>query len=230
MKEHSRKLIHIGINHLLSPRPSISQERIIAFQQAIINNGLEFSQLNRQDDRIILIRENPSPLHITIISSNQPVGQLIVVAPHPKTPLDLFVKEAEAVCVAFDNVWSSHNRQIIGGDTTIRELHETTSQHAFQELWEKRLGQQPNSLAVFERPIRGGGLRFVLDPVQSDADPSQIEVKVESYLNDTNKIFVEIQTRWQNSQPSSSFDINGRIQEANSFLTNKVHKFILGES
>ncbi len=229
MKTNSSKLIHLGINFLTLPRPVLSQQSMLAFQQAILNNGLEFSRIEYQDDRITIIREAPSPLKISVIASNQPIGQIIVIAPKPKTPLSLFIKEACAGISAFEDVWGSPNRQVLGGDSTFRELNETTSQHAFQELWENRLGQQAKTLAVFGRPVRGGGLRFVLDPHPDDLETSQMEVKVESYLGDSTKIYVEIQSRWHYANPQITFDVEEKLTEVETFLADKVHRFIEGD-
>lgn len=229
MKTSNRKIIHLGINFLTIPRPIISQQTVLSFQQAIINNGLEYSRVDQIPEKLSIIRNSPSPLEISVISSNQPLGQIIVIAPEPKTPLDLFMKEACAAIASFNNVWGDPNRKIIGGDSTLRELIETTSQHAFQELWESRLGQQAKSLAVFNRPIRGGGLRFVLDPEPNAQQSSQMEVKVESYLKDSTKIFVEVQSGWHYQNPQSDFDVEDKLGEVESFLEKKVHKFLSGD-
>ncbi len=202
---------------------------MLAFQQAILNHGLEFSRLEKKADRMTLIRERPSPLKISVIATNQPIGQIIVIAPEPKTPLSLFAKETQAGISAFEDVWGSPNRQVLGGDSTFRELNETTSQHAFQELWENRLGQQAKSLAVFGRPVRGGGLRFVLDPQPDGSETSQMEVKIESYLGDSTKIYVEIQSRWHYAKPQSTFDVEEKLKEIETFLVEKVHRFITGD-
>lgn len=230
MKTHSKKFIHLGINFIISPQPVLSKRRMLAFQQAILNNGLEYSGLKQKGDRIILIRETPSPLNISVISSNQAIGQIIVTAPKPKSPLSLFIKEARAGISAFKDVWGTSNLQVIGGDATFRELNETASQHAFQELWESRLGQQAKSLAVFGRPLRGGGLRFVLDPQPNDIEASQVEVRIESFLGDSTKIYVEVQSRWRYPQTRSSFDVEEKLNEVNTFLEEKVHRFITGEN
>jgi hypothetical protein len=143
--------------------------------------------------------------------------------------MDLFIKEAEAAIEAYESVWPSPNRQIVHADATIRQLYETTSQHAFQELWENRLGQSAQTLSVFGRPIRGGGLRFVMDPVAEDL-PVQIEVKIESFLRDTTKIFVETQFTWPiPSAPQSPFNLRERIEKMDSYIETHVQSFISGE-
>lgn len=137
----------------------------------------------------------------------------------------------EASLKAFKSVWPSDNRQIIKSDATIRALYETTSEHAFQELWEKRLNQPTQALALFERPIRGGGLRFVLEPSPNEDEPVQIEVKIESYLKDTTKIFVETQFIWiKPTAPGTPINPEKRLLLLNDYIENQVHKFLKGEN
>jgi hypothetical protein len=95
-------------------------------------------------------------------------------------------------------------------------------------LWEERLEQSAKALAIFDRPVRGGGLRFVLDPKPEDLHSSQLEVKIESYLKDSTKIYVEVQSRWQSSKPQSEFDVKNRLDEVQNFLGDKVHNFLSG--
>ncbi|MFQ5615078.1 MAG: hypothetical protein ACE5GO_01250 [Anaerolineales bacterium] len=230
MKPHSRYVIHVGINFITIPAPVITPLSALSFQQAIIANGLEFVSAENPKNKIILTRESPSPLQITVSMLEPQVGQILVVAPNPKGSLKLFIQEMEAALKAFETVWPAQNRQIIKSDATLRELHETTSQHAFQELWEKRLGQPTQSLAVFERPIRGGGLRFVMDPLPNEDEPVRIEVKIESFLGDTTKIFVETQFIWlKPTSPGTPIEPGERLSQMNAYIEKQVHSFLSGE-
>jgi hypothetical protein len=230
MKTQSRKIIHAGINFLTIPVPVISSQTLLAFQQAVLANGLEFTRVEAPKNMISLLRDAPYPLQIAVSALDSQMGQLLVVTPQPKGSIELFIQEAEAATQAFETVWPATNRQIIRADATIRELYETTSPHAFQELWENRLGQPPQSLAAFGRPIRGGGLRFVMDPIEEPL-PVQIEVKIESFLLDTTKIFVETQFTWPiPTAPQSPFNVRDRIKAVNDYSATHVQPFILGEN
>jgi hypothetical protein len=227
MKPQSRHIIHAGINFLFVPAPIISPATLLAFQQAVFANGLEFEKLDNQKNGIVLIRETPSPFQISVTIQDNQIGQLLIIA--PTGPLNQFIEETEAAIKAFEAVWSFPTKQIIKVDATIRQLYETTSPHAFQELWESRLGQQSQSLAAFGRPIRGGGLRFVMDPIQEEM-PVQIEVKIESFLNDTTKIFVETQFNWPlPAAPGSPFDARTRLLRLNDYIEKEVAAFLTGE-
>jgi len=73
----------------------------------------------------------------------------------------------------------------------------------------------------------GGGLRFVMDPVPNHDHPAQIEVKIESFLQDTSKVFVETQFNWL--KPQVSFDPKRHLDEMNQYIENQVRQFMIGE-
>jgi hypothetical protein len=230
MKPHSRVDIFSGINFLTIPAPVISKQTFLAFQKAILDNGLEFIRTEAPKDSIVLMRDVPYQLQVTVNMVQGSIGQLIIIAPQPKASQELFIQEAEAAIRAYEEVWPASNRQIIKADATIRSLYETTSVHAFQELWENRLGQQSKSLGAFGRPIRGGGLRFVMEPIQ-ETMPVAIEVKIESFLNDTTKIFVETQFIWPiQTSPGSPFNVRERLASAESYIEKEVNAFLTGEN
>jgi hypothetical protein len=229
MKTQSRVIIHAGINFLSIPVPLVVPQTLLAFQQAVMAQGLEYNRVEAPKNTISLLRDTPYPLQVSVSAQESQVGQLLIITPQPKGSLDLFIKEAEAAVQAYESVWPAPNRQIVRADATIRDLYETTSQHAFQELWENRLGQPSQALSAFGRPIRGGGLRFVMDPVAEDL-PVQIEVKIESFLLDTKKIFVETQFTWPiPPAPQSPFNVRERLEKMNSYIEAHVQPFISGE-
>lgn len=226
MKPGTQRIIHIGINFVTIPSPVVTKRKSLAFQQAVLTHGLDFTKVENPENRIILKREDPSPLELSVLDNNQ-FGQVLVISVHPKVPLSLFIEEAEAALGAFESVWPTPTRQIIKSDATIRCLYETTAQHAFQELWESRLGQESESLKAFARPIRGGGLRFVMDPRQDDEQPAQIEVKIESYLRDTSKIFVETVFTWTKpTDQGEGFDVRARLEQIYEYIENQVTDFL----
>jgi len=229
MKPQSRYIIHLGINFVTIPAPVVTRQSSLAFQAAIGESGLDFVRAENPENQIILTRESPSPLQVMVGLLEPQVGQVRIVAPNPKGSLELFVQEAEAALEAFAAVWPAKNRQIIRSDGAIRELRETSAAHAFQELWESRLGQTSQALAVFGRPIRGGGLRFVMDPLPAEPEPVQIEVKIESFLSDTKKMFVETQFVWlKPTDPGAPFAARERLSQMNSYVEEQVQAFLSG--
>lgn len=230
MRPDSRQIIHMGINYVILPIPIIDQEHFLKFQDSLISKGIDFTHAACEKNEIRAWRNPPLPLQISAIAQTarpQPLGQILIVAPTPNRPLDNFASETEAVLEAFDQTWVPQNRQIISCDVTIRCLYQSTSEHAFKELWEDRLLQSSASLASLERNVLGGGLRFVMPPQPRDPQPTQVEVKIESYLRDTKKIFVETQFAWpQPKPPGSDFDPRIRLDQANNYILNQVHAFM----
>ena len=231
MKSESRHPIHMGINFVISPPPIINSQSYLQFQKSLDSCSVEFTNAARrefpQEHRIEVVRGTPMPLQVVVIASaSQPIGQLLVLAtPEPGRTLEYFIQEAEQVVVAFEATWPAPNRQIIKQDVALRDLYETTRDHAFQELWEERLGQEPDSLAVLDRLVLGGGLRFVMPP--QPGKPAQVEVKIESYLKDTGKLFVETQFTWHAPMPPGApFDPRERLLEVNNYVENQVLAFM----
>jgi hypothetical protein len=231
MKRFSEQLIHIGISFLTLPGISITNLTSLKFQQALNENGLDFNKFEKSPDNkvISIFRESPSPLQIIVDTRQTPPAQLTIIAPNPKTTKELFCDEVDAVISAYDKTWPAEKRQVIHTDGVVRELLEASGDviHAFQELWELRLKQPIDSLKIFGQPVRGGGLRFVLDPIPNNPDPVQIEVKIESYLQDTKKIFVETIFNWFSQ---GTIDPRKRITYMDDYLKERVYKFILGET
>ncbi len=234
MKSESRHPIHMGVNFVITPPPIINPEYYLRFQEALMSCSVDFtnvgSQERREDNRIEVIRETPTPLQILVIASNvQPTGQLLILAtPEPKRPLEYFIQEAEQIVEAFETTWPVPQRQIIKKDVALRDLYEASSDHAFRELWEIRLGQSGDMLGIFGRPVLGGGLRFVMPPQPNNL--TQVEVKVESFLRDTSKIYIDVQFFWlEPGVAGQSIDPRAPLLEADEFIKARVHSFMKGE-
>ncbi|MFQ5611267.1 MAG: hypothetical protein ACE5H9_03950 [Anaerolineae bacterium] len=219
-------LLHIGINYVITPPPEINKGKLLSFQQAMIDTGIDFDNVENGSREIVLLKKTPS-LQIRVIAApDAPVGQLLVVAPHPhRTPED-FGREAEAIVRAFHNTWRTP-RQILSCDSTIRYLYEASEEHAFKELWETRLGQSQDALAVFGRRVLGGGIRFVMPPEIGEEVPTQIEVKIESFLRDTKKIFIEVEFKWpQPKPPGTPFEPKRLIALVDNYIEDQVRSFM----
>ena len=67
-----------------------------------------------------------------------------------------------------------------------------------------------------------------MDPIQEEL-PVRIEIKIESFLMDTTKIFVETQFSWQvPTPPGSPFEVRMRLEKINTFIANNVIQFLSG--
>jgi len=234
MRPDSRQIIHMGINYVILPMPMVDQEHNLKFQSSLIAKGVDFTNLALEESQIRIWRNPPLPLEIRVsaqTSQPQPFGQILVIAPNPNRPLENFISEVVAVLEAFNQTWLPQNRRILSCDVTLRCLYQSTSEHAFRELWEERLCQPPDSLAKLERRVLGGGLRFVMPPQQGDTEPTQVEVRIESFLRDTKKIFIETQFTWPAPKPpGTDFAPATRLNQANEYVENQVHAFMMEDN
>ena len=178
---------------------------------------------------LTITRETPAHLGIKLIAGGPPsYGQLLILSPQGGNNPELFCQQIDAILAAFEATWPEPKRQVLTCDVTMRDLFESTADHAFKELWETRLGQTPEKLAVFERPVLGGGVRFVMPP-STPKDSYTIELKIESFLQDSRKLFVEIHLIWaQMESPGEPLSGSHRLQCANDYIQRKIIPFISG--
>lgn len=230
MYRESRQTMYMGINFVVSSMPVLSEPSKLKFQESLHTYGIDFTQVKYGDSEIFVGREAPTRLDIRVAAMGPPsLGQLLILAPQPGCDLILFAKEAEATVRAFDSTWPAEKRQVISCDATFRDLFETTSQHAFQELWEQRLGQSKDTLVVFGRPVLGGGLRFVMPAQPNEPEPVQIEVKIESFLRNTRKIYVETQFKWTHpTAPGEPLNPASRLEQVDKYIEGEILSFMMG--
>lgn len=228
----SRQIIYMGINYHALPIPAIDQHSSLKFQQYLLRSGIDVNSGMIQRNQIMIRRNPPQPLEISLIAlAKQPqLGQILIIAPQPERPLRQFVKEVEAVLDAFKEAWPWSKRQVLRCDVTLHCLYSSTSEHAFQEIWEKRLCQPPDLLAKLERQVLGGGLRFVMPPQQDESESAQIELKIESFLQNPKKVFIEVQFVWPLPKPpGDDFAPADRLNQANKYVENQVYAFMREE-
>jgi len=221
----SRKTIHMGVNFVLAPMPAVDSHFSLAFQRFLGETGIEFGRVELQDGQLSIFRDKPAPLGIKIATGG-PVGQLLIFAPLPERPLAAFVAEAEKVVRAFEIAASTGPRQLVSKDATLRDLFDTGGVHAFQEIWERFLERTPEVLAMLGKEVLGGGLRFVMPPREGELDPVQIELKIESFLRDTSKVFFETQFAWpQPSTPGSPIDPGALLASVDEYVQQVASRF-----
>lgn len=220
----------MGISYIFSPMPNLEKKALVQFQAALINSGVEFKRAEQTNEHQIMVVRDAPALNINVMMIPPAIGQIIVVSPQPGCIKEMFVKEVEAVLNAYSMVWTAPS-QVVHSDATFRDLFEATEAHAFQELWEQRLKQPKQALKPLERPVLGGGLRLVMPSQPEDTIPTQIEVKIESYLQDSRKFFIETVFTWPQPMPSGA-DLNpqGKIQQLDDYIENSVIVFARGDT
>lgn len=229
MQPDSRQTIHMGIAFVLSPCPAIDARRNLKFQQSLIEQAIDIVQVELNDRQIIIIGESSNlNIRVDVIQPPQ-IGRLTIIAPKQGSTLSLFERQAEAVVKAFEETWPAKSRQIVSADSTFRDLFETSEQHAFMEIWEKLLEKSAESLRTLSRPVLGGGLRFVMPAKAGDLELIETELKVEAYLKNTKKIWVETIFRWhQPMPPGTPLNPRKRLEEVNDYVEGQVISFITG--
>jgi len=230
MNPESRQTIHMGINFVFAPPPAMDKQSHLRFQQALVGAGIEYTGVRLPENQIEVQCGTANPLVIKVIGSDPRIGQLLILAPQAagSLGLDMFIKDSEAVVKAFEETRGGQ-RQILASDVTLRDLFDTTHEHAFQELWEHRLGQPEEALKVLGRGIQGGGLRLVIPPLAGDTEPVQIELKIESYLRDSQRLWVETIFKWpQPRAVQERMDPGAQLRQADRYVEECVVKFMMG--
>jgi len=228
MLPDSRQTLYMGIHFVIAPAPRIKPQTNLKFQQSLVEHGIEFVNVAFREHEILIERPTPTPLVIRVLATRPPaIGELVVVAPQSGSGLELFVKESEAVIEAFRATWPA-KRQVLASDVTFRDFYETSAPHAFQELWEEFLGQSRDDLSTLGWSIQGGGLRFVVPPNPGDPEPVEIQLRIESFLQDTKKIWVESIFKWvQPMPPGTPMDSRSRLSQVDHYVENHVVPFIM---
>ena len=228
MRPDSRQSLHFGVNFVFAPLPVLGGARARQFQQFLAEEGVEFQQTGTQPEALVFQRTGPAPLEVRVAQIPPQLGQLLVIAAQPNRLLVDFEADAVVVCEVFRRAWPG-NFQVVARDCTIRHLYQSQGDHAFQYLWERRLNQRGEQLAQFKRPVLGGGLRFVMPPLEGDPNSAQVEVKIESFLVDSSKIFVDVGFAWPRPvEPNAPMDPVGMLHEVDSFASGEAVEFILG--
>ena len=70
-----------------------------------------------------------------------------------------------------------------------------------------------------------------MPPIANEQPPMQLEVKIESFLQNTHQIFVELQVAYPEPAPiGEGFNIRDRMNTADQHLKQQVLAFIRGDS
>ena len=203
MREDTRHTIHLGVNFVFSPKPDISGRKHLDFQARLAEEQIEFDQAVRNAGHVVFVKSGPRILQVRVGGTDQPeapLGQLLVIAKanlasgsvDAGVSIEDFKLASATVCETFHELWPGAF-QIASQDAAVHMLYDSGHEHAFSYLWEEWLGQDPEKLAKLGRQVLGGGLRFVMPPVQGADDRVMLEVKIESFLREPRKLYIEAQ-------------------------------------
>ncbi|HOM61904.1 MAG TPA: hypothetical protein PLX18_09250 [Anaerohalosphaeraceae bacterium] len=227
----SKTSSHFSISFVIAGGWTAEPSVQIDFQKALLENGLEFSQTNFYKNGFQLRREAPSsPLQILLESPAPQIHNLKILAISPNCDLDYFCREAEAVTIAYQQIWPAEQYQILNTTARIDHLY-STKIHAFQYLWENRLNQSPEDFkALGGRPVHGGGLRLLIPPHSAGTqEPVTIELRIESFLREPSKLLVETAFTWPKPRIISRegrFGPRPYLETVENFAATEVWNFI----
>ncbi|MHC4659955.1 MAG: hypothetical protein ACYS83_12405, partial [Planctomycetota bacterium] len=208
----SRQSIYFEVSYVIANEfPSDTMERL-NFQQSLAERQLDFPQAAAGTHNFTLIRTEPSPLQVKAASLGPRVSNISTSSKRPIHRLELFSKEAEAVCDAYRQTWLKQQCQILQCSARIQHLYSCQG-HAFKYLWEERLGQEPQDFSYKE-----------------EAEPVQIEIKIESFFPELGKILIETFFVWPKPRllaKNEKFDPELRLRGVEKYAINEVCDFLL---
>jgi hypothetical protein len=226
----SRRSINFGISYVLARAWGSDKALAVDFQKALLEGELDFAQANILPNMITLVRTEPSHLQIKLEGLGPQVSGLQVSSVNPQYELQMFTKEAAAACDAYQRTWLNQDCQIINSSARIQHLY-SCREHAFQYLWEMRLGQSPGDFrSLGARPVAGGGLRLIMPPYpQDEPDPHSIEMRMESFLQEPRQLFVETVFTWPRPRllaRQERFDPEQRLETVQRYAVEQVWDFL----
>lgn len=228
---HSKTTSHFSLQYLLAGAWQPERFKAVEFEKALLENDLAFSQTNLYEKSFILKRNQPSQLQIKLESAGPQVMSIQIVSLNPQYDLGMFCRDCEAVITAYAQTWPANQYQILNRNGKIHHLYSSDT-HAFKYLWEQRLGQQGQDFQILgNRPVAGGGLRLLMPPHSVDGnEPVSIEARIESFLRETNKLFVETIFTWPqpiNIDSEEGFEPQKLMEQIEMFAANELWEFIL---
>ena len=230
VNQQSKTSVYFGVNFVIAAPWAPDKSQMVDFQKALLDNGLDFSQTNMQGNNFILVRQQPSPLQVRLEANGPQVSSIHVFAQNPTCDLDMFIRDAVAVCGAYQQTWTAPQYQLIRRAVKIQHLY-SCQDHAFKYIWENRLGQSPDDFrSLGGRPVAGGGLRLVMPPhAQQGMEPRSAEIRIESFLREQRQLFVE--TSFVFPQPvvlkgDQTFEPGELLQNLEQYASNEVWDFL----
>lgn len=231
LNRNSKQSIYFGVNFVVAVPWASNVNKQLDFQRALHENQLDFPEVKSGERTLTLTRKEQSLLKVQI-SSLGPQVTGIHISSEGLYDIDLFTREADAAYSAYHKTWIERPCHILQCDAITRHLY-SCDDHAFKYLWETRLGQSGEDFHhLGKRPVLGGGLRLVIPPIGNEPDVKQIEIKIESFLKESLKMFIETLFVWP--QPrlldgNSKFDPDFRLKCVDKYATNEVWNFLLNQ-
>ena len=230
VNQNSKTSVYFGVNYVIAAPLVKDKGKMVDFQKALLDNGLDFSQTNMQGNNFTLVRAQ-SPLHVRLEANGPQVSSIHIFAQNPTCDLDMFIRDAAAVCNSYQQTWPLPQYQLIRRAAKIQHLY-SCQDHAFKYIWENRLGQSADDFRYLGgRPVAGGGLRLVMPPHASESqEPRSAEIRIESFLREQRQLFIETSFVWPQPvvlQNEQAFEPGDQLGSLEDFASNEVWAFLM---
>ena len=230
INRQSRTSVHFSINFVIAGAWTPDKAKTVDFQKALLDNGLDFSQTTARPKSFTLSRTEPSHLQVKLESPAPQISGIQIISAPPAYDLEMFIQEACAATGAYQQTYPANQYQIIRCGAKIQHFYSSRA-HAFQYLWETRLGQSPQDFRCLgQRPVAGGGLRLVMPPhAKENEEPCSIELRIESSFREPRKLLIETAFVWPKPlllQKDEKFDPASRLISLEQYATNEVWTFL----
>ncbi|HEX2094689.1 MAG TPA: hypothetical protein VHG28_19950 [Longimicrobiaceae bacterium] len=237
MIEDARQTVQLNLGFLVAPALELDEARLDALRSRLGEEQIHLDHAERGEGSVLLARRQPSTLQLQVVTGNLagPGGEplavsqlLLLTAIGPDAPVATsgdFADAAHEITDVARDVWPEME-QVLGWNAGVRVLFPSSTEHSFQYLWERRLGQPLDALAAFGRPILGGGLRLVFPPGEEPSEQFQAEVRMETFLEDVRHLYVEVDLASGAPSPISAMNPTALVQTLEEFLQNRVVAFL----
>jgi len=227
MRADTRQAIYVALNFVFAPAPSLDRNSHLKLQQALSAEGVDYTDCQRAPNIFTVTRTGTPPLQVRIaLVPPAPIAQLVIESENiGGVDREYFCKDAEAVVTAFGKTWPE-TKQMLSVDATLRDLFESSEQHAFAEIWEKRLGREAAEFAGLG-PVMGGGFRLLVPPLPTDSDPQIVDIVIESFLADPKKMYLQASFKWPKPlNPGAPMQPVAYVERAEKYVREKLVPFM----
>lgn len=235
MIEHSRQTIQLSVGFLVGPALELDGDRLAAFRARLEEEDIRFEHAEHGEATLLLTRLAPSSLQVQVATGQVggaepvPVSQVVIATAVgqdvPVASAADFADAAHEVTDVLRDVWPEIE-YVLGWNAGVRALFAATTEHSFQYLWEQRLGQPTEDLGIFGRPVLGGGLRLVFPPGEAEGEQYQAEVRVESFLEDPRRLYVELNLASGVPEAVNAMNPTTLVQTTEEFLGARLLPFL----
>jgi hypothetical protein len=142
----------------------------------------------------------------------------------PVSPFDVYSDNLRLLLEAVAEVFGT--KVLLGSRAIVRLTAEAPGHDARVFLGNKCLGLD-SRLGPLGRPVHAVGLKMLMPAIAlQDQPPWQVEVKVESLVEDVRQLFIEADAQWAAPMPWGLDEVIRRLRVAHDFTNKEVVAFL----